>query len=125
MQATGFILNINSEQPERLAAFYRDVVGLPPNPGIGDSAFLIGDTSIVIDGHSDVHGAAKEPARVLINFFVDDAAAAQKDLEAKGVRFIRTLGKEYWGHHLHLHRPGRELLPGHRVPRAMTRASGG
>lgn len=34
---------------------------------------------------------------MLINFFVEDLAAEQKRLEAEGVRFIRTAGKEYWG----------------------------
>ena len=34
---------------------------------------------------------------MLLNFMVDDLAAEQKRLEAQGVKFIRTAGKEYWG----------------------------
>ena len=52
---------------------------------------------ILIDGHSDVHGPAKEPQRALLDFFVDDLAAEQKRMEGLGVKFIRTAGKEEWG----------------------------
>lgn len=97
MHVNGFILNINSHQPEKLHAFYRDVVGLPKNPDVGEAGFQAGPVTMIIDGHSELHGPAKEPARVLIDFFVDDLDAAQKDLEAKGVKFIRTAGKEEWG----------------------------
>jgi predicted enzyme related to lactoylglutathione lyase len=34
---------------------------------------------------------------MLLDFFVDDLAAEQKRLEAAGVKFIRTAGKEPWG----------------------------
>ncbi len=96
MQVTSFNINITSEQPERLTEFYRDVVGLPMNER-GD-AFLVGpEAQILIDGHSETKGSAKEPQRVLINMFVEDIAKEQAALEAKGVKFIRDKGKEYWG----------------------------
>ncbi len=97
MQVNGFILNINSEQPGRLLEFYRDVVGLEPDPGVGDAGLHAGPITLVFDGHSEVQGSTKEPARVLVNLFVDDVESAQKELEAKGVSFTRKLGKEYWG----------------------------
>jgi len=96
MDVSSFNINITSEDPERLVAFYRDVVGLPLNDR-GD-AFLVGpEAQILIDGHSETKGAAKEPQRVLINMFVTDIAKEQAALEAKGVKFIRDQGKEYWG----------------------------
>ena len=49
------------------------------------------------DGHSDIRGAAKEPARILFDMFVDDIAAEECRIAAHGVRFIRSQGKEYWG----------------------------
>jgi predicted enzyme related to lactoylglutathione lyase len=70
---------------------------LPGNPQIGDAAFDAGGTPFLIDGHSETKGGAKEPQRVLINFFVDDLQAEQKRLEGRGVRFIRTAGREEWG----------------------------
>ena len=97
MEVTQTIVNINSEQPQRLTAFYADVVGLPKNPNMGETAFMAGGTPFIIDGHSNVSGAASQPERVLLNFFVDDAAAEQKRLEAQGVKFIRSAGREQWG----------------------------
>ncbi len=97
MKVTSLVINITSENPERLAAFYREVVALPPNPQIGDGAFDAGGTAFLIDGHSDTKGRAAEPQRVLINFFVDDLQAEQAQLEGQGVKFIRTAGREAWG----------------------------
>jgi predicted enzyme related to lactoylglutathione lyase len=98
VNVTSFFLNINSEQPARLGAFYRDVVGLPVQEGMGDWAFNIGPgTTLGIDGHSEVHGRAKDPARILIDLWVDDVAVEQKRLEGRGISFLRSSGKEYWG----------------------------
>lgn len=92
-----FALMRESENPERLRTFLRDVVGLSDDhPEIG-SPFLAGETSIYVGEHSEVHGQAKEPARMLLNFPVADLAAEQKRLEGLGVKFIRTAGKEAWG----------------------------
>lgn len=96
MQVSQLLVNITSEQPERLGKFYREVVGLDPHPQI-EGAFLAGGTTFIVDGHSQVRGAAKEPQRVLLDFFVDDIAAEQTRLEKQGVSFIRDKGKEYWG----------------------------
>ena len=97
MNVDNLIVNVTSEQPDELKRFYRDVVGLPPNPDAGEAAFMAGPTMFIIDGHSEIHGQTKEPARVLLSFVVDDLAAEQKRLEGQGVKFIRTAGKEYWG----------------------------
>ena len=123
MNVNQFILNVTSEDPDRLTAFYADTVGLPKNPDVGERAFTVGGTLILIDGHSETKGAAKEPHRMLINFFVDDLAAEQGRLEGQGVKFIRSAGREEWGgRHLNISRPGRELLPAHPVP---ARVNGG
>jgi predicted enzyme related to lactoylglutathione lyase len=92
-----FVINLTSAQPQALMTFYRDVVGLPANPDFGEGALMAGGTPYLIDGHSEVNGTAKEPQRMLLNFFVDDLAAEQARLEGKGVKFIRTAGKEFWG----------------------------
>jgi predicted enzyme related to lactoylglutathione lyase len=97
MDVRQFIININSEKPDELRAFYRDIVGLKPNPEMGVGKLWAGQTPFLVDSHSAVHGLAKEPARVLHNFFVDDLAAEQKRLEAAGVKFIRSAGEEPWG----------------------------
>jgi predicted enzyme related to lactoylglutathione lyase len=97
MEVSQFIVNVTSENPDRLKQFYADVIGLPRNPDMGDGAFMAGSTPFLVDGHKDVHGAAKEPARMLLDFFVADLAAEQKRLEAAGVKFIRSGGREEWG----------------------------
>jgi predicted enzyme related to lactoylglutathione lyase len=97
MKVQQFTLNVTTENPQRLMEFYRDIVGLPPHPIVPESAFMAGETAFFIDGHSDVKGRAKEPARMLMNFSVENLAAEQKRLEENGVRFIRTAEREPWG----------------------------
>lgn len=97
MPVNEFVINVNSEKPDELRAFYRDVVGLKPNPEMGEGALVASQTPFLVDSHSDVHGATQEPARAWHNFFVDDLASEQKRMEAAGVKFIRTAGKEPWG----------------------------
>jgi predicted enzyme related to lactoylglutathione lyase len=92
-----FALMRTSEDPERMRAFYREVVGLSDNfPELGNP-FMAGETSIYIGAHSEVHGQAKEPPRVLLNFPVADLAAEQKRIEGHGVKFLRSAGREAWG----------------------------
>lgn len=97
MKVTNFLLNITSADPERLKAFYGDVVGLEKNPDMGDDAFHAGGATLGIDGHSETQGAAKEPQRMLVDLFVDDVKAERERLEGQGVQFIRKEGKEWWG----------------------------
>jgi predicted enzyme related to lactoylglutathione lyase len=97
MQVSTMFLNITSDQPDKMLAFYRDVVGLTMRPDMGDHAVDAGGAVIGFDGHSNTRGANKEPSRFLVDLFVDDVKAEQARLEAQGVSFVRTLGKEYWG----------------------------
>jgi predicted enzyme related to lactoylglutathione lyase len=98
MKVNQLIVNINSHDPQRLIAFYRDVVGLPPHPDPNrESTYMAGATEIVFDSHSNVSGPAAQPERILLNFFVDDIAAEEKRIEGAGVEFIRKQGREFWG----------------------------
>lgn len=98
MILTGFNININSENPEKLVEFYKNVVGLENDENMGPSAFKITEnTNLIIDTHSQVIGEAKQPARVLINFMVNNIDEEQDRLEEKGVVFSRSKGKEEWG----------------------------
>lgn len=92
-----FHVQITSENPERLIAFYRDTVGLPRVPEIGEGAFKVGRANLFVDGHSETKGGAKEPHRVLIDLVVPDLKAEQARLEKAGVTFIRREGTEHWG----------------------------
>lgn len=97
MKVNALVINLTSENPERLQAFYRDVVGLPAKPDMGEGAFDAAGATIIIDGHSETRGSTKEPARSMVNLFVDDIAAEQERLTDQGVKFIRSQGKEFWG----------------------------
>ncbi|HEY5639608.1 MAG TPA: VOC family protein [Dehalococcoidia bacterium] len=97
MKVNNFHIQITSENPDRLRRFYRDTVGLPTVPEMGEGAFSVGSANLFVDGHSEVSGAAKEPQRMLVDLVVDDVAAEQARLEGQGVSFIRREGKEEWG----------------------------
>ncbi len=98
MNVTDCFINITSEDPDRLVAFYRDVVGLQLKPEMGDHSFHVGPgATLSIDGHSETHGRSKEPSRILINFFVEDVKAERERMEAAGVAFTRKEGAEFWG----------------------------
>jgi predicted enzyme related to lactoylglutathione lyase len=97
MEVQSLFLNITSDNPSRLYAFYKDTVGLPVMPDMGEFALNIAGATLGIDGHSETKGAAKDPTRVLIDLFVADLTAEQSRLESLGVKFSRTAGKEPWG----------------------------
>jgi predicted enzyme related to lactoylglutathione lyase len=82
------IVNLNSEHPEVLVAFYRDTIGLKPNPAMGESALMAANTPFVIDGHSELKGRSKEPSRTMFNFSADDVAEEKARLEGLGVQFL-------------------------------------
>ena len=89
MDVQGFIVNINSEQPERLMAFYKDTIGIKPHPDVNrESTLVCAGAEIVFDGHSDLSGGAKEPQRTMINTAVDDVDKEKARLEAAGVKFL-------------------------------------
>jgi predicted enzyme related to lactoylglutathione lyase len=97
MKSSQFLVLLHTEQPERLVAFYKDVVGLEPKFEVTPGAFNTGAASfvdLIVEPHSEVAGAAKEPQRVMLNFVVDDAVAEQRRLEAKGVAFVRPATDE-------------------------------
>ena len=97
MQVNQFVVSLNSEDPERLIAFYRDTIGLSAADDVAPGAFRAGSGSfiaLIIEGHSEVVGATKEPQRVLFNFLVEDVVAEQARLEAAGVDFVVPLHEE-------------------------------
>ena len=97
MNVEQFVVNVNSAEPEKLIAFYRDTVGLAVNAEMGPGAFMAGSSSfvaLIIEGHSDIKGPTKEPSRVLLNFLVSDLASEEARLKAAGVDFTMGATKE-------------------------------
>lgn len=60
-------------------------------------AGTFGDTSLLIDGRSDVAGTRPHPGRVILNFHVEDARAAEARLVALGAVWVRELERTRWG----------------------------
>lgn len=94
MNAQQLVVNLNSEQLDRLVSFYKDVIGLEPNFALAPGAFSVGGATFLVEGHSEVKGAAKEPHRLLLNFVVADAVEEQARLKAQGVHFVRAASAE-------------------------------
>ena len=112
MNVENVIINLNSPNAARLIAFYGGVVQLPPREGMGPGAFSLGgDSSFVIDGHSDVRGQAERPERVLLNFVVGDIASEHQRLANAGEKPVRDKGASLGRHHFDSSVPGRQLLP--------------
>ena len=98
MEITHTSIQLASSDPARLKSFYREVIGLTPQPEMGDGSFALGPagTLFVVD-HSEVSGPTKEPARALIDLHISDIDVEHARLEAAGVKFSRSKGVEYWG----------------------------
>ena len=97
LKAIGAVL-FHSEDPQRLVRFYRDVLGLEASFGGEDGAeFRVGGVRIGLWQHSEVHGPARDPDRVIVNFLVDDVIVEYERLREKGVEFINAPGREDWG----------------------------
>ena len=89
---------IGSDTPDRLAAFYSDVLGLPRESGWKDPVFDLGGRArLRLIRHSEVQGRSLEPQRVQINLFIDDVQGESERLHAQHVRFVREPARESWG----------------------------
>jgi predicted enzyme related to lactoylglutathione lyase len=92
MEVQPLLVIVHSEDPDRLIAFYDEVVDLVPRFDLAPGGFAVGldaPISLIVEGHSEVHGSAKEPQRVMLNFSVDDAASEARRIADRGVTFIR------------------------------------
>ena len=87
-----------TEDIERLAGFYRDVLELPVHSVRPEFvAFDLGSVRLNVGLHSGVAGNTKDPLRVMVNLGVTDIHRVHETLAARGVDFIRRPEKEHWG----------------------------
>ena len=92
-----FTVMIGTAQPEALARFYGDVLGLERVGRFRDPVFRAGAGFIRVLDHSQIRGRNPQPARMQINLFVDDARAEVERVRAQGVRVVREPEREFWG----------------------------
>ena len=87
-----------TDDVERLAGFYRDVLELPVHSVRPEFvAFDFGGFRLNVGLHSHVAGQARDPLRVMVNLGVADIRRVHETLSAKGVDFIRRPEQEHWG----------------------------
>jgi predicted enzyme related to lactoylglutathione lyase len=79
---------IGSDQPKVLGAFYTKVFGAPGWQQDEWYGFGIGDGSLMIGPHSDVHGKSQSPGRVMFNVEVEDVAAEFARIKDIGAEVI-------------------------------------
>jgi predicted enzyme related to lactoylglutathione lyase len=81
---------IGSAQPAALAEFYAKVFGRPADMSEGGySGWQVGNCFLTVGEHSEVHGQAKEPARILLNFETTTVPEEFERLKRLGVTVIK------------------------------------
>ena len=80
---------VGSENPKKLIAFYKKVLGKESAWGDGDwGGFEIGDAFLTIGPHSKVKGKSKEPERILINFETKDVKGEFERIKELGAKVV-------------------------------------
>ncbi len=75
MLSLGWLM-VSSEDPEKLASFYRSILDKDEDWKEGVfHGFDVGNNHLVIAPHDKVQGASKEPERIIINFETEDVQA--------------------------------------------------
>ena len=87
-------LLVGSSNPDEMKEWYRKAFSVTENEM---GAFDYGGTQFFVEAHSEVSGPTKEPARVIINFDVDDCRALEEHLRSLGVKWIREVAQESFG----------------------------
>ncbi len=87
-------LLVGSSNVDAMKDWYRRAFGVAEN---AMGAFEFGGVQFFVEAHSQVSGPTKEPARVVINFDVEDCRAVEKHLDSMGVTWIRKVEQEPFG----------------------------
>lgn len=89
---------LGSENAQKLADFYKDVVGLTRTSefemGEGAKGFsfeMSGSSGVYILDHSEVKGENQNPERHILNFEVDDIEKEVARLKGKDVKLIKDI----------------------------------
>ncbi len=80
---------IGSDNPQRLADYYRKLFGEPAYDDGGYTTWLIGGGSISVGAHSEVHGSNAHPGRIIWNIETPDVQAEFDQFKAAGATVVR------------------------------------
>lgn len=99
MQVHELTVMLGTDQPDALARFYGEVLGLARVARFADPVFEAAGGFIRILDHSEISGPAREPARAQLNLFVDDVAGEFARVLAvdASVPVHRAPEREAWG----------------------------
>ncbi|MCO5969036.1 VOC family protein [Actinoallomurus soli] len=82
-------LVLGGDDPDRLSAWYRAVFVPSAEPG---TVLTVGGSRLIFERRDDLEKSAREPGRILINFYVEDIEAVTARLKAMdGTRWIRPV----------------------------------
>jgi predicted enzyme related to lactoylglutathione lyase len=78
---------IGAEDPDALGAFYTKLLG---EPGFRDGTWYgwEGKGQLMLGAHSDVHGTAAQPQRIMLMVEAEDVEAAFTDIVAFGAGVV-------------------------------------
>ncbi len=99
MDVREFTLMVGTDQPDALARFYGETLGLARVTKFRDPVFAAAGGFIRLLDHSAISGPTAEPARMQINLFVADVSAEYQRIRAAdpSVRVQREPERESWG----------------------------
>jgi catechol 2,3-dioxygenase-like lactoylglutathione lyase family enzyme len=88
-----------TENLEEMLRFYQETLGLPLHSHHGDFVALEVSPGVRLNlgRHSQVHGRARDPYRVMLHLRVTDMGATAARLKGRGVSFLREPEQEAWG----------------------------
>ena len=94
----GVLVWTEAERFPAMARFYRDTLGLTPRSSKSDFInFDWNGVRLSVGVHDRVHGAARDPLRVMVHLTVSDILAVHARLAQAGVVFTRQPEREDWG----------------------------
>lgn len=86
---------LSSEDPDKLAKFYKEVVGLKQGMEFemeeGKTAYSFDDAQLFINPHSEVKGKNPNPQRYMLNFEVDNIEKEAEKVEKGGAKKIQDI----------------------------------
>jgi predicted enzyme related to lactoylglutathione lyase len=85
---------ISTTDPDRLRDWYAPALDTTTDD---QGLLIVGEQRLLFFPHDEIHGPAREPARIMINLRVNDADAAAKHLDTIGVTWIRPLDDAPFG----------------------------
>jgi predicted enzyme related to lactoylglutathione lyase len=80
---------IGSDNPQRLADYYRGLFGDPAWDGGGYTTWMIGSGGVSVGPHSEVHGSNAQPGRLIWNIETTDVKGEFDRLKAAGAIVVR------------------------------------